>query len=110
MAEEPSSLETGSSADSSHTQGPVPPEIRQELSPNILVGYVRRMVVAMLQEGEDEGAEAKALDQCMDRREAKEAIRKYIRDAQEKTLQVAYDIFNMCAVDNAFSPMLLLQQ
>ena len=84
MADDPSSAESGAGTETSQAQGPRS-ELRQELGSDVLRRYIRRMAVAMLQEGEEEGT---ALEQCLASKDASEAIRKYIRDAQERTLQV----------------------
>ena len=83
MTEEPSSVEAGAGTEPSQAQGPGPE--RPELGSDVLVRYVRRMAVAMLQEGDE--AET-ALELCLSSSDTSEAVRKYIRDTQERTLQV----------------------
>ena len=87
MAEEPSNMESGTGTESSQAQGPSAG--RQELGSDTLVRYVRRMAVAMLQEGDEVET---ALELCLASSDTTEAIRKYIRDAQERTLQVSIRI------------------
>ena len=88
MAEEPSNLVPGAGTETSQAQGSGSSELRQELDSDVIVRYIRRMAVAMLQDGEEGEQESSALEQCLTNKEAREAIRKYIRDTQERTLQV----------------------
>lgn len=89
MAEEPSNLDPGAGTETSQAQASGASELRQELDSDVIVRYVRRMTVAMLRDGEEGEQESSALEQTLSSKEAREAIKKYIRDAQEKTLQVA---------------------
>ena len=88
MAEEPSILDPGAGTETSQAQVSGTSELRQELDSDVIVRYIRRMTVAMLQEGEEGEQESSALELCLTSKEAREAIKKYIRDAQERTLQV----------------------